>query len=177
MDNKLIVSLIGWMLENKVDFRGEVVREALDQLVRDEPLSELLLRTAIISYQYHNELKQYVLTEVVPKVIQRKPWDTASSKLFDGVAYILNKLYGHKDVESTLRFVFALPLTQFKEVLSAAPLARRAIKAVYQRLSAAEQEMALAGRALNLFEADDAYLKEVVAEKRRLLEATEGEAA
>lgn len=145
-DQKVLVHSIGLCLDKKDEFTGDVIQEALNALVQDEQLPEMIMRTAIIGYQTHSELKSYILTTLIPIVIKRSPpcWEVAP-KVWDGVIYILNKLYNHKDVEAVIKALLGIPLIHLKGVIEGAPNSKPVIGAYFKSLSADMHENVLDG--------------------------------
>jgi hypothetical protein len=68
---KVVLNAIRLCL-NHDEFRADVVKEALKKLLEDDPVVVTLMRTVILSYLAHSELKKFTLTEVIPSLIRKK---------------------------------------------------------------------------------------------------------
>jgi hypothetical protein len=55
-----------------------VVREGISDLLLDSVPAQALMRTAILSAQsYGNEMKKFMLSDVIPSMIRQRVWVTA----------------------------------------------------------------------------------------------------
>ena len=135
IDQKVLVHAIGLCLDKKDEFTGDVLQEALSTLVQDEQLPEMIMRTSIIGYQTHSELKSYVLATLIPAVVKRSPacWE-ATPKVWDGVIYVVNKLCNHKDINGVLKVLLGIPLLHLKGVVEGAPNSKSVIGTYFKSL-------------------------------------------
>jgi hypothetical protein len=159
VDQKCVTQAISTCLENKDEFRVEIIKDAFGKLMLDDILSDFLVRTAIIAYQYHSELKSYLLLEMVPSLFRKSSWSTYP-KLWEGVVYIINKLYNHKDAEVMIKCILSLPTHQLKNVIVAAPLAKDTILNSYRSLNEDGRREILSGHFINLNEVINVSEKE-----------------
>ena len=145
-DQKVLVHAIGLCLDKKDEFTGDVLQEALNSLVQDDQLPEMIMRTAIIGYQTHSELKSYVLTTLVPSITKRSPacWEV-TPKVWDGVIYVINKLCNHKDIHGVLKVLLGIPLIHLKGVIEGAPNSKSVIGAYFKSLPVDLYESVLCG--------------------------------
>jgi hypothetical protein len=143
----------------------QVLREALTDLLTDDVPAQALMRTAILAAQsYGNEMKKFMLSDVVPKVIRKKVWSTAP-KVWDGVPHAVKILGEHKSAEPTLRCLLGLPKAQLKAVLKAAPKVKPPLGKLLAALSAEEKDECVSGRWAGIHEGDGA----VDAEKAKII--------
>lgn len=78
LKQKTVLGSISLCLGHKEDFRAEVLREAILDLLNDTVPAQALMRTAILTAQsYGNEMKKFVLNDVIPAVIRKRVWSTA----------------------------------------------------------------------------------------------------
>lgn len=150
-DQKMLVQAIGLCLDKKDEFTGDVVQDALNVLAQDEQLPDMIMRTAIIGYQTHSELKSYVLTTLIPALMKRSSpcWDSAP-KVWDGVVYVLNKLCSHKDVEATLKVLLHIPLQHLKGAMEGAPNSKPVVGSYFKSLPVDLRESSLDGSSLGV---------------------------
>ena len=74
---KAVRDAIEKCLANRNDFRVEVIQEAIETLSQDPVPPLLLMRTVVLAQQAHPELKRVALRTVLPRLLERKVWDTA----------------------------------------------------------------------------------------------------
>ena len=65
LKQKELLDAIGVLMNNKVDFGGEVIKECLRSLLQDDVLPFALMRTAILSAQSFADVKKFVLSAPV----------------------------------------------------------------------------------------------------------------
>lgn len=142
---KEILDSIGVCL-NREDFKGDVIRDTLFELIKDETPPLLLMRTAILSAQKYQEIRRVVLTDIIPNLIRRKVWTLPGAKVWEGVCHCVKILCNHKDAEMTLRCILSLPTAQLKLVLKIAPAAKEPLAKILKLLSSSETTEVLSGR-------------------------------
>jgi hypothetical protein len=142
---KLLLNSIRLCLNDAEEFRSDVLKDALGKLVRDEAPSWALMRTVILAYVAHSDMKRFTLSEIIPCLVRKQAWSTAP-KLWDGVMYAMKTLAGHKDAEPSIRCMLGLPAPQMKGVFKAAPQAKAVMGKVLKALSESEKEEVLSGR-------------------------------
>lgn len=111
-----MIGAIGLCVNNKEEFQSDVLRDALGKLLQDSPPSWALMRTAILSFTQHSDLKKFVLSEVVLRLARQRTWEIAP-KVWDGVAFVMNKQATHKDADPSIRCLLGLPADQIKAIL------------------------------------------------------------
>lgn len=154
LPQKTVLDSIQLCLNSKDDFRSEVLREAMTDLLADEVPAQALMRTAILAAQSHgNEMKKFMLSDVVPSIIRKKVWTTAP-KVWDGVAHAVKSLAEHKNAEPTLRCLLGLPKAQLRAILKAAPKAKAPLGKLLNALSAEEKEECTSGKWAGIDEVD-----------------------
>lgn len=148
-----MLDAIAVCLNNKADFSGEVIKEALKAMLVDEVPPSALMRTAILSSQSFSDVKRYVLSDVMPQLVRKCIWATAP-KLWDGVIYGAKNLAtaGFKNSELTLRALLGIPVIQLKGLLRVAPTVKAAMGKLLKTLSAEEKEEVTSGRWAGLVE-------------------------
>jgi hypothetical protein len=158
---KSVLDAISVCLNNKSDYSGEVIKEALRTMLADEVPPHALMRTAILSSQSFGEVKRYVLSDVMPQLVRKRVWVTAP-KLWDGVVYGAKNLAatGFKNSEFTLRALLGVPAAQLKGLLRVAPTVRTAMGKLLKTLSTEEKEEAVSGRWAGIAEDGAASLEE-----------------
>lgn len=128
------------------DFKNDI-REVLAELLRDEVPCQLLMRTAIVASMSLNDIRRFVLSEVIPNLLKKQVWANSKSKvIWDGVCHFVKKFATNKDAEQTLRCLLGLHGAQLKVVLRVAPTAKAPLGKTLKALSAAEKEDVLSGR-------------------------------
>ena len=128
------------------DFKLDI-REALAELLKDELPCLLLMRTAIVASMSLNEIRRFVLSEVIPNLLKKQVWANAKCKaIWDGICHFVKKFATNKDAEQTLRCLLGLHGAQLKVVLRVAPTAKAPLGKTLKALSAAEKEDVLSGR-------------------------------
>lgn len=144
---KAVLDAIAVCLNNKSDFSGEVMRDALKAMLTDDPLPYALMRTAILSAQSFSEVKRFVLSDVIPQLVRRRVWSVAP-KLWDGVVFGAKNLAttGFKNSELTLRALLGIPAVYLKYLLKVAPTVKPAMGKLLKTLSAEEKEEVTTGR-------------------------------
>jgi hypothetical protein len=154
LKQKTVLDSIHLCLTSKDDFRSDVLREAITDLLTDEIPAQALMRTAILAAQSHgNEMKKFMLSDVVPSIIRKKVWTTAP-KVWDGVAHAVKSLAEHKNAEPTLRCLLGLPKAQLRAILKAAPKAKVPLGKLLNALSAEEKEECTSGKWAGIYEAE-----------------------
>lgn len=164
---KSVLDAISVCLNNKADYSGEVVKEALKTMLADDVPPHALMRTAILSAQSFSEVKRFVLSDVMPQLVRKRVWVTAP-KLWDGVVYGAKNLAaaGFKNSELTLRALLGVPVAQLKGLLRVAPTVKAAMGKLLKTLSTEERDEAVSGKWVGLAEEADAA---AVEEKQKLI--------
>ena len=116
MNEKCIKDCIEFCIENKGDFKGfgDSIKESITQMISDEtrPIPRAVMWTAIRSTQtYKDETKKFVLSTLMPKLMQMKVWlksNTRDSTLWDGIVLGVKSLASNRDSEPTLRAVLSV---------------------------------------------------------------------
>ena len=147
MKAKTILDAIAVCLNNKSDYSGEIVKDALRTMLPDDPPPYALMRTAILSAQSFSEVKRFVLSDIIPQLVRRMVWTTAP-KLWEGVVYGAKNLAasGFKNSEYTLRALLGVPVAQLKSLLRVAPTVKAAMGKLLKTLSAEEKEEVISGK-------------------------------
>lgn len=151
-----MLDTISICLNNKSEYTGEVIKEALrimlvcdDQLPASSSSSPpyALMRTAILSSQSFAEVKRFVLSDVMPTLVRMRVWVTAP-KLWDGVIYGTKNLAvsGFKNSEHTLRALLGIPAAQLRSLLRVAPDVKIAMAKLLKTLSAEEKQEVISGK-------------------------------
>lgn len=123
------------------------MRECLAELLKDETPCLLLMRTAIVASMNLNDVRRFVLMEVVPSLLRKQVWANPKCKsIWEGVCHFVKRFAGSKDGEQTLRCLLGLPGAQLKLLLKLAPTAKAAIGKTLKALSVTEKEEVLSGR-------------------------------
>jgi hypothetical protein len=142
---KTLLETIGLCLSAKDEFKSDVIKEAVTTLLEDPIPPKALMRTVILSAQSLPDIKKFVLTVVVPKLILKRTWEVAP-KVWDGVAMCVKTMAGHRDSEPTIRALIGLPLPQLRGILKVAPDTGAYLSRLLRSLSAEEVEEALSGK-------------------------------
>lgn len=123
MNEKTIKDCIEFCIENKGDFKGfgDAIKESISLMIADESrqIPRAIMWTAIRStHTYKDETKKFVLSTLMPKLMQIKIW-LKSKSLWDGVALGVKQLASNRDSEPTLRAVLSvsLPIMFFLKLL------------------------------------------------------------
>lgn len=109
---KSILDCIEICIENSGEFRGwsDSIKDALTQMLEIDslrPLPRGIMRTAIRATQTYPELRKFVLSFLMPKLMKMKVWVT-SPKVWDGIVVGVKALTMSKDAEATLRAVLGV---------------------------------------------------------------------
>lgn len=138
---KAVLDAIALCLNNKSDYSGEVVKEALRALADDIVPAFALMRTAILGAQSFAEVKKFVLSDVIPAMIRKQVWASAP-KIWEGVLYAVKNLggTGNKQAEPSLLAMLGIPGTQLKALLKVAPLVKPIIGKLVQSISPDERD-------------------------------------
>ncbi|CAE7580546.1 Sympk, partial [Symbiodinium microadriaticum] len=142
---KTLLETIGLCLSAKDEFKSDVIKEAVTTLLEDPVPPKALMRTVILSAQSLPDIKKFVLTVVVPKLILMRTWDLAP-KVWDGVVMCVKVMAGNKDSEPTIRALIGLPLPQLRGILKIAPDTGVYLARLLRSLSAEEVEEVLSGK-------------------------------
>ena len=120
-------SSIELCLKNRNDYKVDTLKEAISILLRDEVPVLPLMRTVIRSAQAFPELKTFVFTEVVPRVLSSDIW-VSLPRVWEGVVLALKILVDGKDIEigensfdGTAEVVVGLPVKPMQLILSSSP--------------------------------------------------------
>ena len=153
MKPKSVLDAIAVCLNNKSDFSGEVLKEALKTMLTEEVPPNALMRTAILSAQSFGEVKRYVLSDVIPHLVRKKVWVVAP-KLWDGVVYGAKNLAAkdNKNSELTLRALLGVPAAQLRSLLAVAPDVKQAMGKLLKTLSTEERIDVVSGKWAGLLE-------------------------
>lgn len=148
-----MLDAIAVCLNNKSDFSGEVLKEALKTMLAEEVPPNALMRTAILSAQSFGEVKRYVLSDVIPHLVRKKVW-TVAPKLWDGVVYGAKNLAAkdNKNSELTLRALLGVPALQLRSLLTVAPDVKQAMGKLLKTLSTEERNDVVSGKWAGLLE-------------------------
>mmetsp|Transcript_685 Transcript_685/g.970 ORF Transcript_685/g.970 Transcript_685/m.970 type:complete len:745 (+) Transcript_685:1111-3345(+) len=153
LEAKLVLEAISLCLNNKSEFSGEVIKDALRKMVTDDQLAPpyALMRTAILSAQSFAEVKRFVLSDVIPSLVRKRVW-LSLPKLWDGVIHGARNLAatGFKNSELTLRALLGIPAKQLKGLLRAAPAVKVAMAKLLKTLSSEEKEEVTSGKWVGL---------------------------
>ena len=144
-----MLETIGLCLSARDEFKSDVIKEAVTTLLDDPVPPKALMRTVILAAQSLPDIKKFVLTIVIPKLILLRTWDIAP-KVWDGVVMCVKVMGGHKDSEPTIRALIGLPLAQIRGVLKAAPDTGVYLARLLRTLSPEEREEVLSGKWANL---------------------------
>ena len=147
LKQKNLLDAISLCLNNRSEFTAEVVKESLKALLADTVPPFALMRTAILSSQTFNEIKRYVLSDVIPYLVSKAVYNT-SSDLWKGVIFVAKNFAstGFKNSEFTLRALLGIPGIHMKSLLKAAPNIKASMCSLLQTLSAEERDEVLSGK-------------------------------
>ncbi|KAJ1402692.1 Symplekin tight junction protein C terminal-domain-containing protein [Ochromonadaceae sp. CCMP2298] len=155
LESKPVLEAISLCLNmnNKSDFSGEVIKDALRTMLADPVPPYALMRTAILSAKSFTEVSRFVLSDVIPALVRRRAWSLAPS-LWDGVMHAAKNLAaaGAKNSELTLRALLGVPAVQLRGVLKVAPQVKAAMAKLLKTLSKEETEEVTTGRWVGLLE-------------------------
>lgn len=167
---KSLLDAISVCLNNKSEFSGEVIKEALKTMLLEEVPPNALMRTAILSAQAFGEVKRYVLSDVIPHLVRKRVWVTAP-KLWDGVLYGAKHLAtkDNKNSELTLRALLGVPAEQLKDVLKAAPDVKVVMGMLLKTLSAEERGEVVSGKWAGLLDEGGAVEASALSEEKQTL--------
>lgn len=138
------------------NFTGDVIREAISMMSDDENLPVALIRTALLASKAHNDVKKYVLVDLIPKLIRRKIWITTPVH-WEGVKMYI-KTYATPQqpanvMEPTLRSILALPGLQLKSIIALSPHIKSLLSKLLKSLSTDEKDNVTSGKWIGLSDA------------------------
>ena len=146
IDQKQIIKAVGYCLKKKDDFGREVVKETLLSLAKDDKLSDIIIRTAIIGFTNFPELKPFIFAEWIPSVIRKLSWkDTVKKSVFDGLVLLLKNHSTHAAAKEMLKCFLSLPLTRLSEATTSAPEASKSLLELFASMSSSEKTSILSG--------------------------------
>ena len=151
--SKVILDLISACLEARDEYNGESIRGCISLLLEDEILATALMRTAIMGAKSHSDVKKFVVTDVIPRLIRKKIWES-QPKIWDGVVLATKNYSAHTDAEATLRSVLGLPIPQLKSVIKVASAIKPLLKNILAAFSTTERDDVLSGRWMGVEDAD-----------------------
>lgn len=139
-------------MKNRNDYKGDTLKEAISVLLKDEIPVLPLMRTVIRSAQAFPELKAFVFTEVIPKVLSSEVW-VSLPRVWEGVVLSLKILIDAKDIEvgekaleGTAEVVVGLPVKPMQLILSSAPKLKTFISRFLESLDATRVRALLIGK-------------------------------
>jgi len=149
LDRVQIRDLLGILLDRE-DYDGETIRETLFNLVEDEVPCLYLMRTGILSAKKYKDVRKYLLSETVPKLIRKRVWtikDESSGKypVWEGVVQCVRLMADQKDAEQMLRCVLSLDGPRLAMVLKIAPKVSPILAKLLKTLSVREREDVITG--------------------------------
>ena len=149
LDRVQIRDLLGLLLDRE-DSDGETIRETLFHLVEDEVPCLYLMRTGILSAKKYKDVRKYLLSETVPKLIRKRVWtmkDENSGKypVWEGVVQCVRLMADHKDAEQMLRCVLSLDGPRLAMVMKVAPKVSPILAKLLKTLSVREREDVITG--------------------------------
>ena len=170
IDRTLQKDIIALCLERE-DFDGTVINEALFHLEKDEKPCYFLMRTGILSAKKYKDVRKYLLSETVPKLIRKRVWairDEITNKLpvWEGVVQCVKMYADGKDVEQMNRCVLALDGPRLGMVLKIAPKVKPILAKLLKTLSTKEKEEVVTGRWAGI----EHEKGKVDSEKKRIIE-------
>ncbi len=167
---KSLLDAINVCLNNKSDFSGEVLKEALKTMLTQEVPPTALMRTAILSAQQFSEVKRFLLSDVIPHLVRKRVWSIAP-KLWDGVVFGVKKFAtsDNKTSELTLRGLLGVPAPQLRGLLEVAPDIKPLMGKLLKTLSADEKNEVVTGRWVGLLEGDTSAEAGTLSEDKALL--------
>lgn len=150
---KSVLDAIAVCLNNRSDFSGEVIKEALKTMLADEVPPTALMRTSILSASSFSEVKRFVLSDVIPQLVRKKVWSVAP-KLWDGVVFGVKKVavMDTKNLELTLRALLGVPAPQLRSLLAVVPDVKQAMGKLLKTLSTEERNDVVSGKWAGLLE-------------------------
>lgn len=151
--SKVILDLISACLESRDEYNGESIRGCLTSLLENETLATALMRTAIMGAKAHSDVKRFVVTDVIPRLVRKKIWKS-QPKIWDGVVLATKNYSAHSDAEPTLRSVLGLPVPELKKVVTVASTIKPLLKNILAAFSNTEKDDVLSGRWLGVDEND-----------------------
>jgi hypothetical protein len=143
MRQKELLDAIGLLLNNKLDFGGEVIKECLRTLLQDAVPPFALMRTAILSAQSFADVKKFVLSDVVPQLLLKSVWNS-SLDLWKGVVLVAKNFASSSgafksNTEHTLRALLTVPPVHLRALLKAAPNTKPLLASLLLGCSAEER--------------------------------------
>jgi hypothetical protein len=118
IDDKAFIEVINICMNNRNDYNGRVLKETLEKLLaisaeKNVSTPMLFMRVAILAAQSFPEMKQYVLSTVIPAMVKRTAWAT-DIQGWRGVIHA-TKLFavsGGVHAEAALKALLTLPFQQ-----------------------------------------------------------------
>ena len=149
LKQKELLDAIGVLMNNKMDFGGEVIKECLRSLLQDDVPPFALMRTAILSAQSFADVKKFVLSDVVPLLVQKAVWNS-STDLWKGVIFVAKNFASSTgafkvNTEQSMRALLMVPTQHLRALLKAAPNVKPLLGTALQSLSAEDRLPLLAG--------------------------------
>jgi len=149
LDRVQIRDLLGVLLDRE-DYDGETIRETLFNLVEDAIPCLYLMRTGILSAKKYKDVRKYLLSETVPKLIRKRVWtikDENSGKypVWEGVVQCVRLMADQKDAEQMLRCVLSLDGPRLAMVMKVAPKVSPILAKLLKTLSVREREDVITG--------------------------------
>ena len=157
MDGKSISTLIDICLERR-DFDRETIKETLFNLTEDEEPCTNVMRTGILSANKISDVKKFLLSDIIPKMIKKKVWTfpgkTGKYPVWNGVVISIKNYAEQKDAssmaaaEQMLRCVLSLPALQLKQVIKAGQDkgVKETLAKLMKALSTREKDEIVSGR-------------------------------
>jgi hypothetical protein len=142
---KAVRESIELCLQNRNDFRSDVIREALETMSQDPVPPLMLMRTVILACQAYPELKRVALRTVLPRLLDRKIWDT-SPKLWEGFVVCVKQLASHRDAGDLLRDLLRVPFETLRSLVKVATTVEEPLARIVSRMSDREMEEAVTPR-------------------------------
>jgi hypothetical protein len=158
---KAVLDSIEICLRNKAEFRGDTLKEVIAALLEDEVPALPLMRTAIRAAQGLSDMRNFALTDVIPRLIAKEVFSSAP-KVWEGVVLASRLLIEQKDaevpakvLEPMMKAVLGLPVKHMEGLLASTPKLVPMITAMLGSMSEDEQRLVMLGQAvLGLSEAD-----------------------
>ena len=140
---KIVNNCIKICIDSDAEFSADVLKDALSKLLEDSVVVNFFMRTIILSYNAHPELKKFVLSEVLPTLVRKRVW-VASKSVWEGVPIAMKALATSRDAEPSLRAMLCLPGPQLQTLLKFKEIKAPLVK-VLKALSESERVEVLSG--------------------------------
>jgi hypothetical protein len=157
-----MIECIKICLDNKEEYKSEIMKEALTILMNDDQPSLILIKTVIVSSQNYDDVKKFVLSKLVPCFIKKKLWLTSSylKGISNIVQYLIKVSKDYPKAEVTLKCLLGLPGTQLKSILKNSPVVKTQLAILLKSLSSTDKKDCLSGKFAEINSDNYDYVKD-----------------